>query len=108
MLNYSPTYANSISKERGYCMKGNIYPTEYGWQVRFGRAICRHFPRNDLKGAERYLNYLRHQTDEGTFDPRDHRKKQNPLGFHNLGRKWLSKKKKILKPRSYSNLKRFE
>ena len=34
-------------------MKGNIYPTKYGYQVRFGRKICRHF-----KELTRMLNHF--------------------------------------------------
>lgn len=88
-------------------MKGRIYPTRYGWQVRFGAGICRHFPKNNLIGAERYLNYLRHQVDEGVFDPRDHKVKKNPLGLKKLGDTWLKLKKKQVRPRSFDNLARY-
>jgi hypothetical protein len=62
-------------------MKGRIYPTKYGYQVRFGRKLCKHF--KDLGDAERFLNYVRVQTDEGLFDIRDHRKNM-PLSFSKL------------------------
>ncbi|MHC4397805.1 MAG: hypothetical protein ACYS1A_19345, partial [Planctomycetota bacterium] len=83
-------------------MKGDIYPTQYGYQVRFGEEICRHF--TDLTAAERTLTYYRHLEDTGQFDPRDHQIKANPLGFKRLSDKWLSLKKKQIKPRSYANL----
>ena len=38
--------------------------------------------------AERFLNGLRFQDDNGTFDPRDWQRDQ-PLGFEYLSRKWL-------------------
>ena len=105
-------------------MKGRIYPTyrrdgqgfvldesgrkiQDGWQVRFGAKIGRHFTLNNLIGAQRYLNFLRYQVDEGVFDPRDHKVKQNPLGLKKLGDKWLSLKKKKIRPRSYANLARY-
>ena len=112
------------SLKAGYSMKGNIYPTykrrhgkiatdadgnkiQAGWQVRFGAKIGRHFPLNNLIGAERYLNFLRHQEDEGIFDPRDHQARRNPLGLKKQGDKWLALKKKQIKPRSYANLARY-
>ena len=83
---------------KGYCIKGGIYPTKYGWQVRFGK-ITRKFkryehtdkPTRDLTKAERFLNGLRYEVDKGTFDVRDYRK-DNPLGFSNLASLWLEKK----------------
>ncbi|NIP32846.1 hypothetical protein GWN26_09130 [Candidatus Saccharibacteria bacterium] len=88
-------------------MKGKIYPTKYGWQVRYGASICRHFQANNRLGAERFLNHLRHQEDQGQFDPRDYQVKDNPLSFTKLGEKWLLVKKKILRPRSFTNLERY-
>jgi integrase len=88
-------------------MKGDIYRTKWGYQVRFGKEITRRFPANNLIGAERYLNFLRHQADEGIFDPRDHQVKRNPLGLKQQSTKWLKLKKKTVKPRSYSNLARY-
>jgi integrase len=87
-------------------MKGNIYHYKDGYQVRFGKHICRRFGR-DLIGAERYLNWLRYQTDENIFDPRDHQVKRNPMGLKKQGDKWLKLKKKQVKPRSYANLARY-
>ena len=86
---------------RGVCMKGNIYETKYGYQVRFGRKICKHF--KSLLEAERFLNGIRFKTDEGTFDIRDYQK-DHPLGFATLADKWLEMKRKIVKPKSFNNL----
>jgi len=86
-------------------MRGRIYQTKYGWQVRFGESICRHFKSKEA--AERTLTYYRHLTDEGQFDPRDHKVKSNPLSFSKLGEKWLSIKKRDLRPRSFANLERY-
>ena len=85
-------------------MKGNIYRTKYGFQVRFGRGVSKHC--KTLEAAERFLTGIRFKTDEGTFDPRDY-KKGNPLGFSNLVEKWLNVKSKTLKPKSYKALKTF-
>jgi len=82
-------------------MKGNIYATKYGHQVRFGRKICKHF--KSLKEAERFLNGIRFKCDEGTFDLRDYQK-EYPLGFATQTDKWLKLKHKQVKPKSYNNL----
>ena len=72
-------------------MKGGIYRTKYGWQVRFGRKLTKHF--KDLGAAERFLTGVRFKSDEGTFDIRDY-KSDNPLGFENQVEKWLKYKAK--------------
>ena len=82
-------------------MKGGIYKTRYGWQVRFGRKLTKHF--KDLAQAERFLTGIRFKTDEGTFDIRDYQK-SNPLGFSNLANKWLDFKSKRIKPTPYAPL----
>jgi len=87
----------------GITMKGNIYPTRYGYQVRFGEKLCKHFKTLEL--AERFLTGIRFKVDEGTFDIRDY-KSNNPLGFANLIDKWLELKRKTIKPVSYGNIKR--
>lgn len=84
-------------------MKGNIYPTKYGHQVRYGEKLCKHFKSLEL--AERFLTGIRFKVDEGTFDIRDYRS-NNPLGFGNLVDKWLEFKKKTVKPVSYRNIER--
>jgi hypothetical protein len=53
--------------------------------------------------AERFLNGLRYETDKGTFDPRDYHRSK-PLAFSNLADKWLAKKKKKVKRKSFNNL----
>lgn len=71
-------------------MKGGIYPTKYGYQVRFGK-ITKRFKKTEYSLAERFLTGLRFKTDEGTFDIEDYRK-SHPLGFSNLADHWLEKK----------------
>ena len=75
-------------------MKGQIYPTKYGYQVRFGRKLTKHF--KNLGDAERFLNGIRFKMDEGTFDIRDYQR-GNPMGFQNLAEKWLDMKFQTLK-----------
>ncbi|MBW2042849.1 MAG: hypothetical protein JRI76_12595 [Deltaproteobacteria bacterium] len=106
------TFKNEKSKNRnGYknqktnlCMKGNIYPTKTGFIVRFGRNISKWFKyRPD---AERFLNHLRYETDNGTFDNRDYQS-DKPLSFSKLADKWLEKKRNRIKPKSFNNLKNY-
>ena len=82
-------------------MKGGIYKTKYGWQVRFGRKITKHF--TEKGSAERFLTGLRFETDKGSFDIRDYRS-DHPLGFTNLAEQWLDQKKKEIKHRSWQPL----
>ncbi|MBW1778881.1 MAG: hypothetical protein JRJ54_15045 [Deltaproteobacteria bacterium] len=85
-------------------MKGNIYPTKTGFIVRFGRNISKWFKyRPD---AERFLNHLRYETDNGTFDNRDYQSNK-PLSFSKLADQWLEKKRHKIKPRSFNNLKNY-
>jgi hypothetical protein len=56
--------------------------------------------------AERFLNGLGWEVDQGTYDPRDYRI-HNPLGFEILANKWMELKKKEVKPKSYSNLRNY-
>lgn len=72
--------------------------------VRFGRSITKRF--RDYHEAERFLTGLRFENDKGTFDVRDYRK-DNPLGFKSLAKKWIEQKKRTkVKPKtiqSYEN-----
>jgi len=56
--------------------------------------------------AQRFLTGIRYKIDEGTFDERDY-KRDNPLGFVNLISKWLEYKIKVVRPKSYNNLKNY-
>jgi len=83
-------------------MKGGIYQTKYGYQVRFGRKLTKHF--KNLGSAERFLTGVRFKSDEGTFDIRDYQS-DNPLGFENQVEKWLKLKATMkIKPRTLKNL----
>lgn len=93
-----------LKNQIGGCMKGSIYRTKYGYQVRFGRTLTKHF--KDKGDAERFLTGIRFKTDEGTFDIRDY-KAGNPMGFDTLARKWLEFKKKRIKPTSYAPLRNY-
>jgi len=85
-------------EKRRLTMKGNIYPTETGYRVKF-QGIYKRF--KNTQEAERFLNRLRHEEDEGTFDKRDWLASK-PLGFTNLAQQWLTGKKEKVK--CYSNL----
>ena len=71
------------------------------FRVQFGRNTRRRF--SVYREAERFLDGLRWEVDQGTFDPRDYRV-DYPLGFETLAKKWLKVKEKDVKRRSYNNL----
>ena len=87
-----------------FCKQHPQIPASSKFIVRFGRAITKRF--TNFHEAERFLIGLRYENDKGTFDIRDYRK-DNPLGFENLAKKWLEQKKRTkVKPKtikSYSN-----
>lgn len=85
-------------------MKGGIYPTKYGYQVRFGRKLTKHF--KSLQEAERFLTGIRYESDRGTFDIRDYQK-DNPLGFANLVNKFLYSKRLLKGVKKYEQRLRF-
>lgn len=118
---------NSIPLHGGLCMKGGIYSDEKcpacgshfidnhltalmcpahprirasSFKVKFGEITKRFRSYED---ATRFLNGLRFKTDEHTFDPRDY-KRDNPLSFSNMSRKWLEYKKSEVRPNSYSSI----
>lgn len=63
--------------------------------VQFGRKLRKRF--SDFKAAERFLDGLRYEVDKGTFDYRDYLA-SHPLSFTDLSKKYLEKKKHIVKP----------
>jgi integrase len=68
--------------------------------VRFGNITKRYKSYDE---AYRFLTGVRFKTDESTFDERDYRK-DNPLGFTNMARKWLTYKADEVRPGSMKNL----
>jgi len=80
-------------------MKGGIYKTRYGYQVRFGK-ITKRFKKNQLADAERFLTGLRYETDRGTFDIRDYQQ-DNPLGFANKVDEFIHSKRLIKGVKKY-------
>jgi integrase len=84
-------------------MKGNIYLRNGKFIVRY-RGVYRNC--SSRKEAEEILTGLRFKDYEGTFDVRDYRKDQ-PLGFANLTRKYLEYRKGEIKclrnPRNHLN-----
>jgi len=84
-------------------MKGRIYENKGGFIVRFGQ-ISKWYKHKEQ--AERFLNGLRYETDKGTFDQRDY-DKDRPLAFIHQAEKYVEFKKKVLKPRSFSNIDRY-
>jgi hypothetical protein len=85
-------------------MKGQIYEVRGGYQVRFGRTITKWF--RNLGEAERFLTGVRFQVDEGRFDLRDY-SANRPMSFEKQAEKYLSYKKKTVKPSSYRNIKNY-
>jgi integrase len=71
------------------------------FRVQFGRKTRKRF--SIYREAERFLDGLRWEVDQGTFDPRDYRT-DYPLGFEALALKWLQVKKNEVKRKSYNNL----
>jgi integrase len=84
-------------------MKGGVYKTQYGYQVRFG-SITKRF--KDLTLAERFLTGLRYETDRGTFDARDYQMDQ-PLGFANQVKRFLHAKRHLKAVAKYDQRLRF-
>lgn len=72
--------------------------------IQFRRKTRRRF--NNYLEAERFLDGLRWEVDQGTYDPRDYRT-TNPLGFETLVLKWLEIKKKEVKHKSFNNLQNY-
>jgi len=70
-------------------MKGNIYPVDGGFRVRYGRHIQKRF--RSLEEAERFLTGIRFKDDEGTLDARDYAS-ENPLSFETQAERWLATK----------------
>jgi integrase len=87
-----------------FCKQHTKIAANGRFYVRFGRAITKRF--SEYHEAERFLTGLRFENDKGTFDVRDYRK-DNPLGFENLAKKWIEQKKRTnVKPKtiqSYEN-----
>jgi integrase len=86
-------------------MRGGIYETRYGYQVRFGK-LTKRFKRTEYVLAERFLNGLRFKTDEGTFDLRDYQQ-DHPLGFANQVQKFLHSKRHLKAVKKYEQRLRF-
>lgn len=71
--------------------------------VRFGRDITKRFA--SYAEAERFLTGLRYKRDEGTYNARDY-KKDHPLGYETLARKWLTVKQQELEIASWRGIAR--
>ncbi|MFH1886703.1 MAG: site-specific integrase [Pseudomonadota bacterium] len=92
-------------KRKGlFCRKHVEIAATGMFRVRFGRDICK--GARGYAEAARILNGLRWETDQGTFDLRDHQR-GNPLGFEVLARQWLIVKKKSVKKKAFNNLNNF-
>lgn len=74
-----------------FCEKHNKEQATAQFYVKFGKEINRRF--SNYAEAARFLNGLRYETDNGTFDVRDH-KASNPLGFSHLAEQYLDFKEK--------------
>jgi len=78
----------------------NIVATKH--QVIFGTI---HKRLKSYSGAFTFLTGCRFKTDEQTFDERDY-KKDNPLGFISLSRKFLERKQQARKKGAFKNIRR--
>ncbi|MFH2067096.1 MAG: site-specific integrase [Pseudomonadota bacterium] len=87
-----------------FCKKHPNQKTTGRFRVQFGRKTRRRF--NNYWEAERFLDGLRWEVDQGTYDHRDYRI-TNPLGFETLALKWLEIKKKEVKQKSFNNLQNY-
>lgn len=92
-------------RRRGlFCLRHPDQKATGRFRVQFGRNTRRRF--SFYPDAERFLDGLRWEVDQGTFDPRDYRN-ENPLGFQTLAEKWLEVKIKEVNKRSFDNLKNY-
>lgn len=86
-------------------MKGGVYETRYGWQVRFGK-LTKRFKRHEKEKAEYFLSGLRFKEYEGTYDIRDYQQAQ-PLGFTNQAEAFLASKRHLKAVDKYRQRLRF-
>lgn len=91
-------------RRRGlYCPNHPDQEATRYFTVRFGRKVNKRFP--SYIHAERFLDGLRYEVDQGKFDPREYQA-SNPLGFKNLSETWLKSKADQIRPgthRLYTN-----
>lgn len=92
-----------VDRKRGlYCPNHPNQEATGQFTVQFGRKLRKRF--SNYLQAERYLDCLRYEVDQGTFDPRDHAA-SNPLSFSTLSNQWLSKKEDKVKSGTFSHFK---
>jgi len=87
-----------------FCKKHPEQVATGAFRVQFGRQTRRRF--TVYEEAQRFLDGLRWEVDQGTYDPRDYRA-DYPLGFRKLSEKWLSIKINQVKPKSFDNLRNY-
>lgn len=80
------------TKSGCFCQKHKEEKATGQFYVKFGKEINRRF--KTYHESARFLTGLRYETDNGTFDVRDHMS-SNPLGFSNLAEQYLSFKEKL-------------
>ncbi|MCI5150242.1 MAG: hypothetical protein D3916_12790, partial [Candidatus Electrothrix sp. MAN1_4] len=68
------------------------------FMVQFGRDIRRRF--SEYSCAEAWLDQLRYEKSQGTFDARDHLSK-SPHSFTQLSDRWLKRKENSVAPVTY-------
>lgn len=98
------TFVHDERRRGLYCPNHPDQQATGRFRVQFGRGTRKRF--SVYREAERYLDGLRWEVDQGTYDPRDYRS-DYPLGFESLARKWLAVKQKVVKPKSYNNLRNY-
>lgn len=94
-----------VDRRRGlYCPSHPNQEATGQFTVQFGRKLRKRF--SNYLQAERYLDCLRYEVDQGTFDPRDH-SASNPLSFTTLSNQWLAKKEDKVKPGTLCHFKHY-
>ena len=98
------TFTYSDNRRGLFCAKHSDQQATGRFRVQFGRKNRKRF--NTYQEAERFLDGLRWEVDQGTYDPRDYHH-NHPLGFETLAKKWLEIKEKEVKRKSFNNLKNY-
>lgn len=98
------TFTYSDNRRGLFCPNHPDQQATGRFRVQFGRKNRKRF--NTYQEAERFLDCLRWEVDQGTYDPRDYHH-NHPLGFETLTKKWLEIKEKEVKRKSFNNLKNY-
>ena len=87
-----------------FCPKHPEQQATARFLVQFGRKTRKRF--SHYEQAERFLDGLRYEVDQGTFDYRDYLSTK-PLSFSNLSKQYLIKKKTKVRKGTFSHIKNY-